>query len=86
MKIILSSEEYDFLIRKDFLQLKFKNYIINAKKNSDANYLVEIDEKSALELREECGDQLVKHGFDENYNPTNEGCILENLIDKFYVP
>jgi hypothetical protein len=35
-------------------------------------------------LRDLCGERLQIYGFDENYNPTEEGKILEELIDKLY--
>lgn len=39
----------------------------------------------ADELRDLCADRLDTHGFDENYNPTEEGRKLESLIDTLYI-
>jgi hypothetical protein len=39
----------------------------------------------ADELRDLCTERLDTHGFDENYNPTEEGKKLESLIDKLYI-
>lgn len=36
------------------------------------------------ELRDLCKDRLDTHGFDVDYNPTEEGKKLEALIDKLY--
>lgn len=53
------------------------------------NSLVSKDEKLipdevADELRDLCGDRLVTHGFDINYDPTEEGTKLEDLVDKLF--
>ena len=44
-----------------------------------------ISDDIADELRDLCTERLDTHGFDENYNPTEEGKKLESLIDKLYV-
>ena len=43
-----------------------------------------ISDDVADELRELCTDRLDTHGFDANYEPTEEGQKLEELIDKLY--
>ena len=52
--------------------------------------LVSIENKTvpddiADELRDLCAERLDMHGFDENYNPTDEGKKLEALIDRLYI-
>jgi len=37
----------------------------------------------AYEIRELASDEVALH-FDENYEPMEEGWILEHFIDKFY--
>jgi len=44
-----------------------------------------ISDDIADELRDLCTERLDTHGFDENYNPTDEGKKLEALIDKLYI-
>ena len=44
-----------------------------------------IPDDVADELRDLCAERLDTHGFDENYNPTDEGKKLESLIDKLYI-
>ncbi len=44
-----------------------------------------ISDDIADELRDLCTERLDTHGFDENYNPTEEGKKLESLIDKLYI-
>jgi len=36
------------------------------------------------DLRDLVGDRLLTHGFDGDYNPTDEGRRLERLIDVLY--
>ena len=44
-----------------------------------------MSEDDADELRNLCTDKLDVSGFDEAYNPTDSGEILEALIDKLFV-
>lgn len=44
-----------------------------------------INEDVAERLRDHCGERLQTHGFDEHYNPTEEGRKLEQLIDVLFV-
>lgn len=44
-----------------------------------------ISDDVADEFRDLCTERLDTHGFDENYNPTEEGEKLESLIDKLYI-
>lgn len=37
------------------------------------------------ELRDACSDLLQRIGFDESYEPTKEGLVLERLIDELFV-
>lgn len=36
-------------------------------------------------VRDMCGDELAVSGFDENYNLTPRGRILETLVDKLFI-
>lgn len=46
--------------------------------------IAEIDDADASDLRELCSDYLTEVGFDEDYEPNEEGKILETLVDKLY--
>lgn len=78
----LSNEEYDFIIntlladREDLLQQ------ISIIPKDDTIEVV-IDEDIGDEIRELAGDIVGLH-FDENYEPTKIGVILESIIDKLY--
>ncbi len=41
--------------------------------------------EEADDLRDACGEQLQRVGFDQDYSPTKEGKLLEALIDKLLV-
>jgi len=78
----LSNEEYDFIIntllaeREDLLQQ------ISIIPKDDTIEVV-MDEDIGDEIRELAGDIVGLH-FDENYEPTKIGVILESIIDKLY--
>lgn len=78
----LSNEEYYFIIntllaeREDLLQQ------ISIISKDDTIEIV-IDEDIGDEIRELSGDIVGLH-FDENYEPTKIGVILESIIDKLY--
>jgi len=44
-----------------------------------------LDEDEADQVRDLCIDKLDTVGFDENYEPTPIGIVLEKLIDLLYV-
>ena len=76
-KIKLNTIEINFL--REQLPTNLKGMISGS---IDAEILISKD--NADTLRDFFGEKLQEIGFDENDNPTNEGVILETLIDKFY--
>jgi hypothetical protein len=44
----------------------------------------EISDEDADQLRDLCGERLQTHGFDQNYELTEEGRRLESLIDALF--
>lgn len=47
-------------------------------------YRVELPDEKADELRDMCGEELQRVGFDEDYALTEMGILLEGLVDKLY--
>lgn len=47
--------------------------------------IIEVDEDTADEIRDWASLELQKKGFDINYELTNDGKILEELIDAFFI-
>jgi hypothetical protein len=81
-KIVLSKIEYQYLL--DSLLKKHKKILkkINSIEKTDTVEL-ELEDDTAYDIWQLSSDNVVFH-FDENYEPTEEGWILEHFIDKFY--
>jgi len=52
----------------------------------DGSALLNVDSAIAEQVREELTNCLAEVGFDEKYELSEEGRILEDLIDLFFVP
>lgn len=84
MIVKLNKNQFDYLDyslsdQKPDLRLK-----LQARKENKIVF-VKVDEQVADEIRDWASEELQKKGFDENYELTSEGEILEELIDAFYV-
>tara|TARA_R110002096_G_scaffold435927_1_gene664337 strand:+ start:103943 stop:104176 length:234 start_codon:yes stop_codon:yes gene_type:complete len=75
--IKLSSKELDFIKKNLNLDENLSNFISSCDGT--------IPEKFADEIREVCIEKYDYEGLDENYNPTQVGVELDNLIDKLLV-
>lgn len=84
MKVKLTKEEFELLCSGKFLPSHLSDVVIKAVFQG-RHYLLDVSDDAADEIRDFCGEQLQRQGFDENYNPTREGNLLESLIDKFYI-
>lgn len=84
LKIRLNSDEYNYIYKTKFLDEKYLK-LFSLPQKEDNNYLLMFSEDQADELRDLFGEQLQKTGFDEKYELTKTGEILESLIDKFYI-
>ncbi|MCI0382230.1 MAG: hypothetical protein L0207_04165 [Chlamydiae bacterium] len=80
----LTKNEYDYLCRASFLPSWLKELLISIEKHKN-KYLLKISENQADRIRDLFGEQLQLVGFDEKYELTLEGKILESLIDKFFI-
>lgn len=78
----LTKKEYEYLMHS---LLKGREDLLSKIKHSNATDSIKIclDEDTAYEIRELASDEVALH-FDENYEPTETGWILEHFIDKFY--
>lgn len=82
MPVYLTEEEHHYLLESAFLPKMLKKSL---KETQDKKYLFEGHPYWMDEIRNLCGIQLQVAGFNENYAPTPEGKILEDLVDKFYI-
>jgi hypothetical protein len=48
--------------------------------------ILRLSREDARQLRESLTTQLAAVGFDENYEPNEQGQMMEDLIDKFFIP
>ncbi len=81
IKLIVS--EYKYLEHASFLPNSCKDILVLSTRHEDT-YSLKISEEQADEIRDLCGEQLQVVGFDEKYELTSEGKILESLIDIFF--
>lgn len=84
LKVKLNDKEYSYIHKAKFLDENHRKLFLFPKKEG-AEYVLNFSENQADELRDLCGEQLQVAGFDENYELTEEGKILESLIDKFFI-
>ena len=72
-------------LQKEYLEL---NVINNDKELlklfKESGNIINIEDDIADEIRDLCCEKLDYYGFDNNYNKTTQGEILEELIDVFY--
>lgn len=83
--IRLPRREIQYLINAKFLGPLQIEAVRVAESCNDGSAVLRLSRNSAEEFREAFTNELAKVGFDENYDVTAEGRILENLIDFFYV-
>lgn len=88
MTIKLTKEEFELLASGDFLPHEVlrkvkdapfdgRHYAVDLSEDD-----VEVDEVDLI--NEACSEELMRSGFDADYEPTERGRLLEGLIDKFF--
>ncbi|VHO02692.1 hypothetical protein [Candidatus Rhabdochlamydia sp. T3358] len=84
LKIELNKNEYNYLCQSSFLANRYQE-VLSSSKQYNGKYSLKVSEDQADEIRDLCGEQLQLVGFNEKYELTSEGKILEPLIDKFFI-
>ncbi|MFA6095077.1 MAG: hypothetical protein WC757_04310 [Candidatus Paceibacterota bacterium] len=84
LDIKLSDNEISYLKSANFLTQSQLTLLDIFKWNSNSSGILSLSPITAEDFREVFTEQLAKFGFDESYNLTDEGKILEELIDHFY--
>jgi len=82
-KVILSKEEYQYLIDCLLKNDKTIRDKIVPCFNMNDTVEIELDDDTTYNIWQLADDNVALH-FDENYEPTEEGWILEHFLDKFY--
>jgi agmatine/peptidylarginine deiminase len=81
--VYLNKEEYECLTK--FLPENLIMLTQSHAKQKEEKYQLELNDEELDTLRDLVGEQLQILGFDESYDLTEEGKILESLVDKFFI-
>jgi hypothetical protein len=81
--IKLSGLDIAYLTNTQFLPDDLSRLVCAANSGDGDARLLEVDGATAEVFRDEFTARLAKVGFDQNYEPTREGKLLEDLIDRF---
>jgi hypothetical protein len=83
MKINIPTPQYEYLsanLSKEQESL-FKKF--EAGRGSTNSF--DLDEDLLYTIRDWANEKILKVGFDQNYNLTAEGAILESIVDTLYI-
>ncbi len=83
-RVDLARSQVDYLKAGGFLPPVLLECLQGVRWRSDAAGTLAVSAARAEEFREVFTEQLAKVGFDEAYEPTAEGGLLEDLIDRFH--
>ena len=84
MRVRLTADEIEYLRNGGFLDEAAKMALMRGTFSGE-EYLAELSPDDADAIRDACGEQLQRVGFDQDYKPTKEGATLEGLIDKLLI-
>lgn len=79
--ILLSADEFSF-----FEEVVAKDKTFAATFALQQNGSVLVAPKDVEEIRDFLTLQLAATGFDQDYAPNKQGLLIENLIDKLFIP
>lgn len=82
----LSAEELEYLQNLTLIDESLRRDIQAVAVPQNRMVIIRLSRTSARLLTDYLTTELATVGFDIDYCPTKEGKILEDLIDRFYVP
>jgi hypothetical protein len=82
----VSLEEFVYLNRLAAHDMSVAELLKNHEKGHGESVTLRLTCTEAEELRDSLTLQLAAVGFDKDYSLNEQGRLLENLIDKFYLP
>lgn len=82
----LSADEWQYLQRLTARDEMLASWLGPWANTHSERHSITLSRAEADTLRERLTTQLALIGFDENYEPTEEGRIIEDLIDKLFIP
>lgn len=80
----LSEREAMYLRNTTFLPEALAQIVRSAAATDDKGIAIVVSRATSEEFRAAFTERVAKVGFDEDYESTNEGKLLEGLIDRFY--
>jgi hypothetical protein len=81
----LSAKEFKYLKELASRDKSVANLLGLQEGTDERRVTIRLSRAEAEQLRESLTTQLAAVGFDENYLPNEQGRILEELIDRFYL-
>jgi len=84
-RIYLSRRQVEYLRQASFLPAELAQIVEAVKSEGHEVRVICVSCEVAEEFRSAFTDRLAKVGFDADYEPTDEGRILEELIDRFFL-
>ncbi len=85
MQIKLQPNELSYLLNEKFLSKDLRTLLQSAKLLNPSTVALEITNDQADVFRDAFGERMQEIGFNDKYEPTPEGKILDSLIDRFFV-
>ena len=82
----LSKQETMYLKTAQFLPSSLAEVLRNALPADGRSGTLSLSRQHAEAFRDAFTERLASVGFDQHYEPTEEGRMLEQLIDSFFVP
>ena len=84
MIIKMLKSERDYLLENVLVNNVTLTEIIKKAHFANGKFEIEIEIELADEIRDLCSERLQIEGFDKDYELTEDGKVLEMLIDTFY--
>jgi hypothetical protein len=81
----LSEEQWHYLRRTLSERKRFVSFPFQNEPAGGSCIVVQLTRDEALQLTQELTEELARVGFDRNYALTPQGCVIEELIDKFFL-
>ena len=82
----LSLEELEFLGRLGANDETLARLLKSAKATEGGKYVARLDRDEAERVKDSLTELMARAGFEEDYSLTKPGQMLEELIDRFYIP
>lgn len=84
MKIRIYKTACDYLVKNLLIERPDLLKLIKLK-GEGTLFIADLDENVACKVRDWIGEKLQKEGFDKDYNLTEQGRYMEDIIDLLYI-